>query len=150
MRIIPIYVKPNASQTAKASNIMAYSRNESTIDRIELMLHRLGYSHAHTQLVGSNFMSHAVSLKDNNLWAITAYREVGNQKIWFTFTFKKRARQFCNQTQHRDEAAARLHHDEMVDTGDFYHPDSINVWWDTQQKQDAARFRAARRERLKA
>lgn len=119
--------------------------NKAAIASAIRLVEARGLHYSHVQWIGSNFMSNGLELEQKRLFAVRAYRFLDNgtgqrvDKVWFTFTYKARARMLRNETQHPDERAAELHFDEMVDTGEVYHPNNMDVWWADQATRDMSR-----------
>lgn len=99
--------------------------NQRTVDRAEEMVEIKGLSFKAAYLVGSNYMSKVVEMKDQGIFAILAYKsdpnvmEMTDQKEWYTFTLKARGRFLRNEKKHDGYEAARSFFDAMVDTGAF-------------------------------
>jgi hypothetical protein len=101
-------------------------QNKSTIDTAIRKVHERGLDFKAAQIIGTNFMSHANHLRDSRTCAVIAYLEHRDPsggrngvRDWFTFTYKFRARHLLNERRHDTEQAARIHYDQIVDTGEL-------------------------------
>lgn len=91
--------------------------NHVAINRAIALIEARGLSYKNIQLIGSNYMSHASHMQSLREFAVLAYK--GEMIEWYTFTYKFRARSLRNETE--------LHHDNMVDMGNFYHPNNMDT-----------------------